>query len=49
MEAREQARAQKPRRKRRADPPMASMSDGMRPREENRKRIAETEKRDATG
>jgi putative ATPase len=49
MDAREQARAEKPRRKRRADPPMASMSDGMRPREEARKRIAETERKDASG
>jgi putative ATPase len=49
MAARAQARAEKPRRKRRADPPMASMSDGMRPREEARKRIAETERKDAAG
>jgi putative ATPase len=47
MDAREHARAAKPRRKRRADAPMASMSDGMRPREEARKRIAETERKDA--
>ena len=49
MDAREQARAEKPRRKRRADPPMAGMSDGMRPREEARKRIAERERKDAAG
>ncbi|HXG25670.1 MAG TPA: replication-associated recombination protein A [Candidatus Binatia bacterium] len=47
MEARAEARKERPRRKQRADPPMASMSDGMRPREEARKRIAETEKKDA--
>jgi putative ATPase len=47
MEARAQARAERPRRKQRADPPMASMSDGLRPREENRKKLAETQKRDA--
>ena len=47
MEARDQARADKPRRKRRPDPPMASMSDAIRPREENRKKLAETQKKDA--
>jgi putative ATPase len=49
MGAREEARKERPRRKQRADPPMASMTDGMRPREEARKRIAETEKKDARG
>jgi len=49
MEARDQARADKPRRKRRPDPPMASMSDAIRPREENRKKLAETQKKDASG
>ena len=47
--AREEARRERPRRKQRADPPMASMSDGLRPREENRKKLAETQKRDASG
>jgi putative ATPase len=49
MEAREAARMERPRRKQRADPPMAGMSDGLRPREENRKRIADTQKKDASG
>jgi putative ATPase len=49
MDARAQAREQKARRKRRVDQPMASMSDGMRPREEARKRIAATEREDASG
>jgi putative ATPase len=48
MEARAQARADKPRRKKRTDPPMASMTDSMRPREGKRKKIADTEKRDAS-
>ncbi|HEY7736411.1 MAG TPA: replication-associated recombination protein A [Candidatus Limnocylindrales bacterium] len=47
METRAQARQARATRKRRADPRMASMSDAIRPREENRKRLAETEKRDA--
>ncbi len=47
MAAREETRKERPRRKQRADPPMASMSDGLRPREENRKKLAETQKRDA--
>ena len=47
MEARAEARAERPRKKQRADPPMASMSDALRPREENRKLLAETQKRDA--
>ncbi len=47
MAAREEARKERPRRKQRPDPPMAGMSDAMRPNMENRKRIAETEKRDA--
>ena len=45
--AREEARAGKPRRKSRPTPPTASMSDAMRPNMEQRKRIADTEKRDA--
>jgi len=47
MAARAEARGEKPRRKQRADPPMVGMSDALRPREENRKRLAETQKRDA--
>jgi putative ATPase len=47
MEGRAQAREMKPRRKQRADPPMASMSDAMRPNMENRKRLADTQKKDA--
>jgi putative ATPase len=49
MAAREEARKERPRRKQRADMPMAGMSDALRPREEARKRIAETEKKDASG
>jgi putative ATPase len=48
MAAREEARRERPRRKQRADPPMASMSDGMRPNMESRKRLADTQKGDAT-
>ena len=48
MAAREEARKERPRRKQRTDMPMASMSDGLRPREENRKRIADTQKKDAS-
>jgi putative ATPase len=51
MTARDEARNDgRPRRKsNRPDPPMASMSDAMRPREETRKRLAETQKKDASG
>ena len=49
MAARAEARAKKPRRKSRPTPPMASMSDAMRPNMEQRKRIADTEKKDAAG
>ena len=49
MEARAQARAERPRKKQRAEPPMAGMSDAIRPREENRKKLAETQKKDAAG
>jgi putative ATPase len=49
MEARAQARAERPRRKQRADPPMASMGDGMKSSMEQRKRLAETQKQDAGG
>ncbi len=48
MAAREAARKERPLRKQRTDRPMASMSDGLRPREENRKRIADTQKKDAS-
>ena len=48
MEARAQARTERPRRKQRTDMPMAGMSDGLRPREENRKKLAETQKKDAS-
>jgi putative ATPase len=48
MTARAEARAQKPRRKDRPNPPTAGMSDALRPREENRKKLAETQKRDAS-
>ncbi|HET7726406.1 MAG TPA: replication-associated recombination protein A [Candidatus Limnocylindrales bacterium] len=47
MADREAARQERPRRKTRPEPRMAGMTDAMRPREEARKRIAETEKRDA--
>ena len=47
MAEREAARTEKPKRKNRPSPPMASMSDALRPREENRKKIAETQKKDA--
>jgi putative ATPase len=49
MTARDEARRDgKPKRKQRADPPMAGMSDALRPREQNRKRIADTQKKDAS-
>ncbi len=48
MEARAQARTERPRRKQRADLPTASMSDGLRPREENRKKLADTQRKDAS-
>ena len=44
---RQAAREQRPRRKNRPEPRVAGMSDAMRPRDENRKRLAETQKRDA--
>ncbi len=47
MAEREEARRAKPRSKNRPSPPMASMSDALRPREANRKKLAETQKRDA--
>jgi putative ATPase len=48
MEARALARKQKPRRKQQTDMPMARMSDALRPREDNRKRLADTQKKDAS-
>ena len=49
MAAREEARqGGKPRKKSRPDPPMAGMSDALRPREESRKKLAETQKKDAS-
>jgi putative ATPase len=47
MHARAEARLAKPRRKDRANPPMAGMGDGMKANMEERKRLAETQKRDA--
>ena len=49
MAAREEARKERPRRKHRADPPMASLTDGTRANTESRKRLADSEKRDADG
>ncbi len=50
MEARAQARADRPRRKlSRPDAPRASMGDGLKADVESRKRLAETQKRDADG
>ncbi len=48
MAAREAARGERPRRKSRADQPTASMSDALKPREVNRKKLADTQKGDAT-
>jgi putative ATPase len=48
MAAREEARQAKPRRKARPSPPMASMSDALRPAEASRRKLAETQKRDAS-
>jgi putative ATPase len=49
MSGREEARQTKPRKKSRPNPPMAGMSDSLRPREESRKKLAETQKKDAAG
>src|SRR6187399_924609 len=49
MAARAEARSAKPRKKTRPNPPMAGMSDALRPREESRKKLAETQKKDASG
>lgn len=48
IEGRAQARVSKPRRKNRSDMPMASMSDALKPREVNRKKLADTQKEDAS-
>jgi putative ATPase len=47
MADREAARTAKPRRKERPSPPMAGMSDALRPAESNRRKIAETQREDA--
>lgn len=47
MDARAHGRKERPRRKQRSDTPMASMSDALRPNMENRKKLAETQKKDA--
>ena len=47
MAARDDARREKPRRKDRPDPPMASMGDGVKGSMESRKKLAETQNRDA--
>ena len=49
IDERAEARTAKPRRKSRPTPAMAGMSDALRPREENRKKLADTQKRDAGG
>ncbi len=48
MTARAEERQGKPRRKQRVDQPTGSMSDALKPREVNRKKLAETQKRDAS-
>jgi putative ATPase len=47
MAARDEGRREKPRRKDRPDPPMASMGDGVKGSMESRKKLAETQNRDA--
>ena len=49
MAERQAARTEKPKRKQRPSPPMASMSDALRPAEASRKKLAETQKKDAAG
>ena len=49
MAGRDEARQTTPRKKSRPNPPMAGMSDALRPREESRKKLAETQKKDASG
>jgi putative ATPase len=46
---RDEARKTRPRRKARPSPPMAGMSDAIRPREEARKKLAQTQREDASG
>jgi putative ATPase len=48
MTARQEARAERPRRKSRKDLPTASMSDAMKPSGDSRKQLAETQKHDAS-
>ncbi len=48
MAGREEARGERPRRKDRPTPPMASMSDALKPREINRRKLADTQKEDAS-
>jgi putative ATPase len=47
QDARDDARREKPRRKDRPDPPMASMGDGVKGSMESRKKLADTQNRDA--
>jgi putative ATPase len=47
MAEREAAREGKPKRKNRSSPPMASMSDALRPAEASRRKLAETQREDA--
>ncbi len=47
MEARAQARAERPKRKQRVNHPTASMGDGMKASMEQRRRLSETQKKDA--
>jgi putative ATPase len=49
MAEREAARAEKPRRKARADQPMASMGDGLMASGESRRKLAKTQREDANG
>ncbi len=49
MDGRERARAERPRRKARADPPTASMGDATKANMDSKRKIADTEKRDASG
>ena len=49
MAEREASKTEKPRRKNRPSPPMASMSDALRPAESSRRKIAETQREDAGG
>ncbi len=49
MEGRAQARAERPRQKQRADPPTASIGDGMKVSMESRKKLAEPQRKNAGG